>query len=270
MSGEKHMKLMVQGTYAGPGSGTPPENAEVWAFNIRQALVFGTVDDLGTFPSNWDVLPEFAASSEAHWDLTTTWKAHWSTQTFEPADYLNDYVCPSLTAFMASSGIAAIVKLSSASLYPCDTTGNSIGGNVATATFTTGYYGGGSGHPLPLENSVVTSWGTNRLGRRGRGRIYGPVPSVAAINADGLLDSTVLADILSKSVALIEGMAYSGSTGDAPHVKSVVTGPASSGGLAPYTEYAVINSARVGQVVDTQRRRRNKEPEAYSSAAVSQ
>jgi len=266
----KHMKLMVQGTYAGPGSGTPPENLEVWAFNIRQALVFGTVSDLADFPDTWDVVPEFASATETHWTTTTTWKATQSTHTFEPMDYLTDYVCPSLVVFMGSTGISNIVKLSSASLYPCDETGNSIGGNVATASFTTGYYGAGSGHPLPLENSIVTSWGTDRLGRRGRGRIFGPVPGVSAINVDGLLESTVVADVLAKSVGLIEGMAFSGLTGDDAHVKSVVTGPGPVGNPHPYGDYAVINKARVGQVVDTQRRRRNKEPEAYVSSAVSQ
>jgi hypothetical protein len=37
---------------------------------------------------------------------------------------------------------------------------------------------------------------------------------------------------------------------------------------APYEDYGIVNQVRVGSVVDTQRRRRNRLTETYSSTNV--
>jgi hypothetical protein len=267
MTGEKHMRLTINGDYVS----ATPLGGEVWACNLRLALVFGTVSDLGTFPTNWDVDPHFDSHTETDWTTDTTWQANGPlTTSFDPESYLTDYVMPTLASWMPHTTHHGIARVTGASLYPCGTLGTAIGGNVAHGTFLTPVSGTGSGNSLPLENTVVLSWGTNRLGPKGRGRIYSPVPPTSILTGTGIIDATLQGDYLANGKALIEGLSYSGSGGTNPHVRVVVTGPSDSGGISPFTQYATINQIRVGEVVDTQRRRRNKQPEAYVSDDITQ
>lgn len=267
MAGEKHLRMTIYGTYTAGSE----DAVEVWAMNIRQALVFGLIDDLGTFPSNWSVSPDFDTHTDTDWDTTRTFMVDGpGAETFDPAAYLNDYAGASWTNFMGAAGVSDKAKLVGIKLYPCDTSGNSIGGNLATLTYHTPVSGTDSSKMLPTENSAVVSWATNRLGPRGRGRVYPPVISVNALDNYGQLSDSWVSTYANAARATIEGMAYHGVGTGAPSVESVVTGPSSSGGLAPYTHYSVINACRVGKVVDTQRRRRNKLPELYVSQTIDQ
>jgi hypothetical protein len=117
---------------------------------------------------------------------------------------------------------------------------------------------------------VVLSWETHVIGPRGRGRIFSPVPPVGALNSVGVLSSTYQDDAVASAKALLEGLSYSGTGGTTAHLRSVVTGPSSGGGISPYTRYGTIIGVRVGSVVDTQRRRRNKQPEAYVEDSITQ
>lgn len=265
MAGEKHLRLQIHGdTVSASALG-----GEVWACNIRLALVFGgVVDDVALFPSNWNVDAEFASHTETDWDTTTTWRATNGPLVFEPTDYITNQVMPVVKTWMEQPEHHGIVRCKGVSLYPCSApSGNSIGGNVATGLFHTPVPGGGSGNPLPLENSVVLSWGTNKIGPRGKGRIYSPVGPVSILNSLGVVESTKLASYLSAAVALVAGLKLDAGVGTgARAVRPVVTGPSTGGGVGPYQGYATIKTVRVGEVVDTQRRRRNKEPELYISA----
>jgi hypothetical protein len=267
VTGEKHLRLQINGDYVS----SAPLGGEVWACNLRQALVFGSVDDVGTFPTNWSVTPDFNSHVETDWTTTTTYGIDGPlSTTFDPTSYLTDYVMPTLAVWMPSTLHHGIARVTGASLYPCDTSGNAIGGNVAHGIFNTPVAGTGSGNCLPLENTVVLSWETHVLGPRGRGRIYGPVPPVGAMNGVGVLSDTYVTDAVASAKALIEGLSYSGTGGTTAHVRTVVTGPSSGGGISPYTRYGTIIGTKVGYVVDTQRRRRNKEPESYVEDSITQ
>lgn len=267
MAGEKHLRLTIFGDYT-DGS---EESREVWAVNVRQALVFGSIDPLGTFPSNWTAAPHFSTHTETDWDTSTTWEADGpGSLTFDPESYLTDYVGASVTNWINGAGFSNKVQVLGASLYPCDTSGRSIGSNVAHLTYHTPPIGGSSAKMLPTENSVVLSWSTDRLGKRGRGRIYPPPITSDALDSYGLVADGWLSTYKNAAKNLIEGMAFHGTGTAAPAVETVVTGPSSGGGLGAYLSYGVINKVRVGHVVDTQRRRRNKIPENYSSADISQ
>jgi hypothetical protein len=267
MAARKHMRLQIHGDYVNSNPIAP----EVWALNIRLAMVMGGgIDDVADFPDAWDVNPEFATATEADWDTTTTWKAVQGGVFFEPMDYLTDQVMPAIQAWMPTSVHSAVARCLGASLYPCSApTGNSIDHNVATATFHTPLAGGASGSPLPLENSVVLSWGTNKLGPRGRGRVYSPVPPVSILDSTGAVSDTPQTNYLNNAVDLLQGIALDRGTGlSALHVRPCVTGPSSTGGSGAYQSYAVIKTVSVGDIVDTQRRRRNKEPETRVSAST--
>ena len=263
---KKHMRLSVHGGYKPGVAGT-----EIWNFNLRQALVFGSVDDVGLFPDNWEVVANFSTHTEADWTTETTWTGDGPlTASFDPESYLTDYVGPTLQAYAAAGGFSSRTTWLGANLYPCDTTGNAIGGNYARLTFTTELDGGASGTMLPIENSLVASWETHKIGRRGRGRIYPPVVTTTALSGDGFAGSTFVTSYMDANKALITGLSYSGAGGTAPRVRSVVTGPSSSGGVGSYSGYATILGVRVGQIFDTQRKRRNKENESYQEESLTQ
>ena|SRR5664279_2882748 len=262
MAEVKHLKLTATGSYAA-GSG---EEAEIWACNMRLALVFGPVDDVGTFPSEWDVVPEFASYVDTGDTFTTTWKAQHSSDTFEPMDYLRDQGRTAWTDLIGAGGYSSHVTLDALALYPCDTTGNSIDRNVATCTFGTPVPGGVSGNQLPTEDSAAISWQSHILGPLGRGRIFPPPLPASALSTYGFLSSSWVSTNVNVAKNMLEALAVTPSLPLAPHVRPVVTGPTVKVGRPAYTVYGTIIEVKVGQVVDAQRRRRNKLPEAYQTA----
>jgi hypothetical protein len=266
VANEKHLRLTIHGAYVGSS-----ESSEVWNFSLRQALVLGSVDDQGTFPNNWDVVPDFSTHTDTDWTTEKTWHASVGGGTvFDPESYLNDYVGATLQAFAAASNFSNRVTFLGANLYPCGTDGKAISGNYARLNFTTIPNGSNSTLQLPSENTLVCSWETHKIGRRGRGRIYPPVMGAGILTSDGLVDTSYVTAHRNAAKALVEGLSYSGVGPDTWSVRSVVTGPASSGGSAPYTKYATIIGVRVGRVMDTQRRRRRQLTENYSETPIVQ
>lgn len=267
MTGEKHMRLTIYGDYTAAS-----DHPEIWAVNIRQALVFGSVDPIGTFPSNWDVVETPASHTETYWTTRTSWHAvDLLTSTFDPELYLTTNVGPALQAWIGGAGkFRTSVRCLGAKLYPCDTTGKSIDGNVAELVFTTANTGSETGNMLPPEVSCCYSWETARHGPRGRGRIYPPPVTVAANDTYGLVTTSAQTSFLSAGKNLIESLSASSVALLGAHVRSVVTGPGKVGATRKYLDYAVINGVRVGLVWDAQRRRRNKLAEAYSASTITQ
>jgi hypothetical protein len=261
----KHLRLSVFGGYT---SGGAPDT-EVWSFNMRLALVFGNVDAQGTFPDNWVVTPNFDTNTTGSYVSQKTYICENTPAGFDPQSYLEDQAEPAVADFISGWKFSSRVQLRGMALYPCSSpSGNSIDGNFARLDYTADFPVGGGSDLLPLENSVVVSWGTERLGPRGKGRIYTPVPSKTVLDADGLLSAGDALDLVDSSVALCQGLAFTGSGLGAAQVRPVVTGPTAKAGQPAYSRYGLINAVRVGHVIDTQRRRRNAEVEDYSSDTV--
>lgn len=110
--------------------------------------------------------------------------------------------------------------------------------------------------PLPNQISTVCSIQTATAGSRARGRMFLPPPIAGALSSTGRLTSgtvTILADNLED---------YFDAMTTAGHSLVVVSGV---GGV--WTTYAAIN-IRVGDVLDTQRNRRNQLAEVYQSRTV--
>jgi len=117
--------------------------------------------------------------------------------------------------------------------------------------------GGTSSDPgLPAQCSPCLSLTTSTAGSRARGRMYLPPPDTTAMTTTGRLDSAFRTAMVN---ALDTFFATMGSNAASPVVVSSV------GGV--YTTYPVT-TIRLGDVVDTQRRRRNNIAEVYTTAAV--
>lgn len=117
---------------------------------------------------------------------------------------------------------------------------------------------GGTGATVPCPNqiSTVCSIQTATAGSRARGRMFLPPPIAGALSTTGRLTAgsvTVLADNLED---------YFDAMTTAGHSLVVVSGV---GGV--WTDYAATN-IRVGDVLDTQRNRRNQLAEVYQTRTV--
>jgi hypothetical protein len=240
---------------------------EIWEIGVRCALVFGDVDDIGTFPDTYEPQAVSVARTETDWTITTNWNVDYLTNVFNPDDYLNDQATNAITNLLASSHISNQVRVRDIRCYlVASPTGKSAPnpgqteGTPAVLTYTSSYpTGGESTTQLPPQDSVALSFQTMRVGRHGKGRLFLP-SGVSGMLSGAKVSSGTADDIRDAGVQFMEDLAYSGVGGLSAHVRPVVTG-------VPYEQYGVVKAVRVGNIVDTQRRRRNRLSEVYVSGA---
>lgn len=125
----------------------------------------------------------------------------------------------------------------------------------------TGKVGTGLPHVSLPQVALAVSWGTVRSrGPASRGRIYVPMPNVGP-EGNGRLTTTQTGNIAQAWAAQIDRLNdRAQNVGQERPIAAVVSGV--NGAWEP------ISTVRVGDVVDTQRRRRSALSEIYSSAAV--
>lgn len=109
---------------------------------------------------------------------------------------------------------------------------------------------------LPAQCSPCISLTTSTAGSRGRGRMYLPPTDTQSVGSSGRLNSTPRAEILAGVETYLES--WDANAGTVVVVSGV-------GGV--WTARNVI-SARLGDVVDTQRSRRNSIAETYAVAPI--
>ena len=266
MSNEKHLLVTCVGDWDDTAL-----SEETWQVGIRLALVFGAVDDVGTLPNNWDPSPITINRTETDWTITGNWHVNHAGQTFEPDDYLNDQAAPAFDAWLSDSGVATSSKcrIRQIKLFPIGTTGRAVpappysSGTPCLLDYTGGYpTGATSSTLLPLQNAVAMSQRSNQIGRRGRGRVFRPGLTTPALDSHAHLDSGVQSSLVAAHVALLEALSLTPIASDGPHIRPCVTG-------SPFVNYGVISTVRVGNVTDTQRRRRRSLTETYVNGTPS-
>jgi len=127
---------------------------------------------------------------------------------------------------------------------------------VTSAQATLGVAGASSDAGLPAQCSPCVSLTTAIAGSRARGRMFLPPPDTSVLTTAGRLASTPRTEILTTLDTFFGTMSGNGAT--AVVVSAV-------GGV--YTTYNV-DTIRLGDVMDTQRRRRNSIAEVYTTAAI--
>jgi hypothetical protein len=256
MTGEKHVLLTIGGTWSGS-----TDLSERWQIGIRCWLDTGDSGDKGALPTSWDITDDGTTHTLGDWSIETTWIATKLTKTFNPADWFNDQVIPAVNVFAAANSVPAHCLTDTVKANPIDAAGHVIGENFCLAKASPAVAGTLGGNLLPLQNSVVASWGTRVLGAKGRGRVYMPGVTANSITADGDLTPTAYGNQLNTAITLLEGIAFNGPLITDFSILPIVTGK-------PYVSYGIIRTVRVGSRVDTQRRRRRQLVEAYDSGAV--
>lgn len=263
MANEKHLLLTWGGDY------TNSENAgEVWQNGLRLVLNDEGIPDVGTLFNTWSPEAHNVSRTETNWTITGNYRITWGGgNNFNVDDYLNDQVAPALDTWMATSGISDKLRLRWAKVFPIGTNGKAVPappysqGTPMLLTWTGNYPTGDDGANLmPLQNAVVVSHRTSQIGRRGRGRVFRAGPSTNANDATGRIGSTYVTNFLNAEIALLEAVAFIQTLPNEIRALPAVIG-------SPWTQYGVINQVRVGNRMDTQRRRRQQVDETYSSAS---
>lgn len=120
----------------------------------------------------------------------------------------------------------------------------------------TPFPGNGPTLSLPPGTAEVVSLRTAQAGARGRGRMYLPALGNTSINVAGRIDSTVQQDLLAGMVAFFDSWNAD--------LQTFPVGVASQAGSFVST----VTSVRVGNVFDSQRRRRDQLTESYLSSTL--
>jgi hypothetical protein len=140
------------------------------------------------------------------------------------------------------------------------------------APSTAGTNNGAMTSVLPNQCSLVVTLLTARAGRTGKGRIYLPAAGFV-LNTAGRIATADIAVLVPVIKTMLDGL-NTDLNAQMPGVKLAVQSAVAAAIQWPWTGTegayvgAAINSFRVGDVVDTQRRRRASLIEAYTSAAL--
>lgn len=115
---------------------------------------------------------------------------------------------------------------------------------------------------LPNQCAIVVSLRSQTAGARGRGRFYLPCLATS-VDGNGRLPSLARSTVLARTKTLLDALS-AGATADlgAGPQRIIVASGAGTGSNAGVT------SIRVGDVIDTQRRRRDALVEAYVTAEL--
>lgn len=254
----KHLRLDIIGDYV-PSTLV----GEIWQTSVRLVLNFGATSDVDLLPDNWEPVADPISRTETDWTITGNWTVDGpGVQSFNPGDYLNDQAAPAVTSMISGIQVSNQVRVRQLRLWPI---GSPLGRAVPAVPYSTGTsctldwtssypVGNSSSTQLPPQNSVVASLRTLQVGSAGRGRMFLPSPASNVLSG-AKIATTPQGDIRDAMVQFMEDLAFDSV------VNSAVVRPIVTGGN--FTKYAVVNKVRIGNVMDTQRRRRNAIAEVY-------
>lgn len=230
-----------------------PFKGEIW----QTGLSFVAGDAGGIFPGGIkETLPTFSVNTKGEHTSNATWEMDWAwegstklTKSCQTA--LADLA---LTFWNAVKGNAPTgSKFATVRINAHQADGKVINGaNVFTLKAPVA---GGATSPLPNQLAIVASLRTGARGPGGRGRMFLPLNGV--MDAGGVIGSTTKTTVNSALSALITN-AYDLSDGNP--LASVVNAKALT--------YSSIASIAVGDMFDTQRRRRNAIQETYTTVQI--
>lgn len=280
-----HMLLIVQGGYT---SALPTLSSEMWQFGVRLLVAAGSAPDpLGPLPSQDDVHPvaDTVSISATNWDITGNWRWESGIHDLDVGSWLNDQVGPAVRDLLYTDAGGIGGTLFSNRLYVSRIMAAPIGqdgtyipappyasGTPITLTPKTQTYLCGkevNAPIIPPQCATVVSTRTAQIGPGARGRFFLPALNQNLLNASGGFDAGKTANIAGAAKLFLENISFSPlSPPGVFAVPAVMATVAVGSGKREYASYAYINQARVGSVVDTQRRRRRSIPETFSVVSV--
>lgn len=215
--------------------------------------------------ANGDVTADSGTATGTHGTLTRTWKARIgavaSTDNADAGAQID--MAEDVWTYLSNLTTVqdADFRWTHVKLAPILADGT-YGAPSAIYDFTTNIPGTASAslNCAPPELSIAVSLRAPIIGRRGRGRIYVPGLSTAAIAADGTANSGYYTNLAGGLVTLI---------GDLENVTGIDTHtPIVSVGSAGSSTFVRPSQVRIGNHFDVQRRRQHQVPETYTTTAL--
>lgn len=257
MTGEKHLYCVAKGDYTDTG-----KTAERWQMGIRLWADVSVPTDTGTLPTTGDYGEDSATGTGTGLSAVSNWK--WTVgigTVIVPCDYLINQALPAWRTFITGATLSSDVRLKEVHLYPIDDTGHAFESRSAVGTYATPPVGAASGGMLPPEVSSAVSLRTPVIGRRGRGRIYVPGVASTANDTHGFMTSSWQSNLASRAYDLMHALSINPVGPTSTHVRPIITGK-------PWTHYGVVVEVDIGNVFDSQRRRRRQLTESRFPLAV--
>lgn len=261
MADNVHLYLVIQGGYDDADL-----TAETWQFGVRLRMSNTAADPVGTLPTDWQPAATTVNRTETDWTIQGNWHLVGpSLGQFDVDDYLNDQVAPAASTLINTGFFGTTVRLDRLKVYPIGNDGKAIpappyaAGSPVTLEWKSGVTPNGTatGGILPLQCASVISLRTSQVGRRGRGRFYLPGIPKTQTEDDGLLGSGYTGTGFTNVQTFLDDISFDSAIPTVRVVNPIVTG-------APYTDYGLVSEIRMGNVVDTQRRRRRALVETYA------
>ena len=261
MGNINHLYLVVKGAY---------EDAELvqesWQFGLRLMPSLNALDPIGSPPMAFDADSQELTGDSTNWTSQSNFLCEGGINDLDPATYLTTVGEAIKTWFEATNtAISGAVIITDLSLYAVGANGRvvslDVGPAKATAVPKAALDGANAGGLLPLQIAQVVSLRTNNSSKRGRGRVYLPgMTSTSISGTNGTMNATFRTNMLGTFKTLLEALSI-GSGGSPPIVRPVVIG-------SPWTTYYQVTEIRMGNLLDTQRRRRRQLEEVYTVAAI--
>lgn len=266
-----HLLVTFQGRYK---TGQAFLANESWQTSLRFVATSSAPDGIGLLPSDASQHPVATTHNrdETNWTITGNWNLEMGINDLDPADWLNDQLAPAWIALFGKTHFSSLAWTEFIRVYPIGENGRTMPappyatGTPVTLAFKseTVADGGGTANIAPPQLAVVASLRTSQIGAQGRGRMFWPaLVSVGNLATDGSLSGAATkatdARAFLQACQIDNGVDPTG-TWCSPAVIPRAT-------VAPES-YALINSVRIGNAWDTQRRRRRQLVESYSAAAV--
>lgn len=259
-----HLYVVLQGDYS-----LSQMAGEVWQTGARFGATPGgsAPDEVGNLDP-FDVVALNQTVTESSYTITSNWTTEMGISDLDPVSWLNDQIRPAAAAFIGASNVfASAVRLKSILVYPIRTPDGHVEpappylqGSPCRLDYTSSNPTGNATGLLPPQLSVVASTRTAQVGRRGRGRMFTPPPGTTGASS-GRVSGALQAALGTAAKNFLEGCRLAGTGPGGVWVYPVVTG-------LPFSAYAMINQVRVGDVFDTQQRRRRNLVEAFANTTV--
>jgi hypothetical protein len=252
-----HLYCVLRGGY----TFSSPETWQT-GFRLLAENNASTPDNIGALVP-FTLVDEVISRTETDWTIVGDYSVHFGTGSdIHVDDWLNDQIGDELRNVLFPHA-SNKVQLREIHVWPIQRNGLVAGGHTCVLAYTGSLPGGSnSGNPLPVENTPVVSLQTGRIGRHGRGRMFWPVQAASEIDATGLWTHADRDALATDFATFFHDIAITGGLGHSEWLLPIVTGK-------PYSNYAVVTGVRVGDVMDTQRRRRRALTEVYHHEDVS-
>ena len=253
-----HARVVITGTYLGVTI-----DDEEFQMGINFAVGPNVAPEVGPPSHFYDAAQAVLEDTSTDYNIRNDFTFEGGVSDLNPVEWLRDQIMPAIKVWWESAAVMSnIAILKDVKLYTVGDNGRVLqtpyGPAKATATPKIVIKGVASGGVMPLQMATVVSWRTANTTRKGKGRIFLPTTEVSSLTSTGQFQPTYVTGVLIATAKLVKDMGIHLSTTNCDAV--VCTAAAA--------QLSRILSVRVGNVPDTQRRRRRQLVESYESVLV--